>query len=235
MRQQSNSSAESLTDDQAVQTKVEDGQWMLLNEAQAATGLSEKTLRRYIKRGTLKFRKLGKQTNSPFQIWVTSSLKVEEKESTQDVPEFFEFNDEETELFNDQESGAPEASGQEEDEGGEEQPQSSAETNIGIELDRVVRTIAQQFSEKLDQQKEVIFELRQELTEREMQLRLLPDLQKQLEEKEKLADFQTKALEKQVEQLIDANERLREEAEHVKLALEQAEQPWWKKLLSPDK
>ena len=60
-------------------------------------------------------------------------------------------------------------------------------------------------------------------------------MQKQLEDKEKLADFQTKALEKQVEQLIDANNLLRDEAERAKLALEQAEQPWWKKLLSPSK
>ncbi len=92
-----------------------------------------------------------------------------------------------------------------------------------------------QFSEKLDQQKEVIYELRQELNDKERQLRLLPDLQKQIEEKEKLADFQTRALEKQVQELIDVNERLRKEADQVKSALEQAEQPWWKKLLSPGK
>ncbi len=232
MRQQSSSSAESLTDDQVVQTKVEDGQWMLLNEAQAATGLSEKTLRRYIKRGTLKFRKLGKQTNSPFQIWVTASLKVEETTSAEDVPEFFDFSDEETDGPVEPQEDSQTAAEPEEK---SEQTESRAETNIGIELDRVVRTIAHQFSEKLDQQKEVIFELRQELTEKEIQLRLLPDLQKQLEDKEKLADFQTKALEKQVEQLIDANNLLRDEAERAKLALEQAEQPWWKKLLSPGK
>ena len=231
MRQQSNSHADS--GDQTVQTKVEDGQWMVLNEAQAATGLSEKTLRRYIKRGVVKARKLGKQTNSPFQIWVTANLKVEETEATEDVPEFFDFNDEEMEDSTDAEaSGAAATAGEEE---AKKQSETQPESNVGVEIDRVVRTMVHQFSEKLDQQKEVIYELRQELNEKEIQLRLLPDLQKQIEEKEKLADFQTKALEKQVQELIDANARLREEADQVKSALEHAEQPWWKKFLSPGK
>lgn len=232
MRQQSNSHADS--GDQTVQTKVEDGQWMVLNEAQAATGLSEKTLRRYIKRGVVKARKLGKQTNSPFQIWVTANLKVEETEATEDVPEFFDFNDEEMEDLTDTEASGATATAAKE-EAKEERSRTQPETNVGVEIDLVVRTMVHQFSEKLDQQKEVIYELRQELNDKERQLRLLPDLQKQIEEKEKLADFQTRALEKQVQELIDVNERLRKEADQVKSALEQAEQPWWKKLLSPGK
>jgi hypothetical protein len=83
----------------------------------------------------------------------------------------------------------------------------------------VIRSITEQFAEKLDEQRGLIYTLRNELHEKEVQVRLLPDLQKQMEEREKLDEFEKRALEKQVAALQQELDRLREH------------QPWWKKLL----
>lgn len=49
-------------------------QWMSLQDAAIATGMSMITLRRYIKRRQLKWRRLGKSTNSKIEILVTTDL-----------------------------------------------------------------------------------------------------------------------------------------------------------------
>ncbi len=227
------STGQQLVDDQTVQTKVEEGKWMFLQEATDATGLSEKTLRRYIKRNAVKSRRLGKQTNSPFQLWITSDILKEVSEDQYAVEGIQEVFDADTNDV-DQNELLDEVAGTTQEDFSTQSIERRDGRDIGLELDRVIKTIAQQFAEKLDQQTEVIHELKHELTEKETQLRLLPDLQKQLEEKEKLADFQTKALEKHVEELNKENERLREEAETSRAALElaQQKQPWWKKWVS---
>jgi len=47
---------------------------MSILEATEATGMSPNTLRRYIKRGRIKFRRLGKTSNSKLELWVTTNL-----------------------------------------------------------------------------------------------------------------------------------------------------------------
>ncbi len=48
------------------------GEWMTRQEASDATGMSEPTLRRYIKRGKVKFRRQGRTVNSKIQVLVTT-------------------------------------------------------------------------------------------------------------------------------------------------------------------
>jgi hypothetical protein len=207
---------------QAVQTAVETGNWMFLNEATDATGLSEKTLRRYIKKRQVKSRRLGKQINSPLQVWITPDILKEEVE-TEELDGIADVLDSE-ELDDDDE----EQNGSISDQSLRSSPSNE---QIGIELDRVLKTITQQFADKLDEQKEAILILRTELHEKQIQLRLLPDLQKELEEKEKLADFQTNALVKQIEELKLENERLRQESEANQVKQE-TKKSWWKWLTS---
>ncbi len=80
--------------DQTVQTKVEEGSWMYLGDAATATGVSERTLRRHVKKKVLKSRRLGKLVNSPLQVWITPDYKnVAEEETTvefAEVEDFFE-------------------------------------------------------------------------------------------------------------------------------------------------
>ncbi len=58
----------------ADQAMSAEGQWMALQEASLATKLSMATLRRYIKRKRLKWRREGKTTNSKVQVWITPDL-----------------------------------------------------------------------------------------------------------------------------------------------------------------
>ena len=66
--------------DEAVKTNIQEGNWMFLQAAVEATGLHEKTLRRRVKRGELKTRRLGKLQNSPVQYWITPDILKGETE-----------------------------------------------------------------------------------------------------------------------------------------------------------
>ena len=59
------------------------GQWMFLQEASTATELSEKTLRRNIKKGVLKARK-GKAVNAKIQVFITPDLLGKLQDPTQE-------------------------------------------------------------------------------------------------------------------------------------------------------
>lgn len=206
--------------DQTVQTGLGDGEWMYLQAASDATGLSEKTLRRYIKKGQIKAKRLGKQTNSPLQVLITKEFVNSAREDMVDDSVVNLVDAEDAEIDDSVvvehvagESFAPDDS------------QDRRQANYDIQ--QIVRAMADQFAEKLDQQKEMLVQMRQELHEKEIQLRLLPDLQRKLDEKEKNSVFHTAALSKQIEELKLENERLRQESEAAK-----AEQrlPWWNRL-----
>jgi DNA-binding transcriptional MerR regulator len=62
------------------QPKVVSGEWMNLEEASDAMGMSSITLRRYAKKGTLKWRRLGKSRNAKIQVYVTPELLAETEE-----------------------------------------------------------------------------------------------------------------------------------------------------------
>ncbi len=64
-------------------------------------------------------------------------------------------------------------------------------------LEEIVKVIANQFAEKLDQQKELSIQLQRELEDKDRQLKLLPDLEKKLAEAQE-KEFEMKALEQQL-------------------------------------
>lgn len=200
--------------DQPVQTSAQEGSWMSLQEAVQATGVSEKTLRRYVKKKVLQSKRLGKLANSPLQVWITPEFA---KDVNDDIPEEQDDLD-----VVDAESESIEDEYIEEDFSPEEKPRS----NPSQEVEQIIRTIAEQFGNKLDEQKEVIFQLRHELQEKDTQLRLLPDLQKKLEEEEKLKDFETTALKKQIEELNKENAELKEATEQLSKAASEKRSIW---------
>jgi len=205
-----NQGSQNFAPDQTVQTAgVQEGEWMYLQRAAELTSLSEKTLRRYIKKKILKSRRVGKQINSPLQVWITpDSLQTFDAETTL-IEETNEAEDNDDEVFvAEAGEGAPNPA-----------PQERPPIDAAYEVEKIVRAIADQFAQKLDQQKELIYELRNEIQTKDVQLKLLPDLQKQAEEKQ-IAEFEKIALEKQLAELKLENEKLKTQIEQ--------KQPWWK-------
>jgi hypothetical protein len=168
---------------------VEQGTWMYYDQASTATGKSEKTLKRYVKKGDLKWRRMGKQINSPIQVWITPELiasvggELEEKIEDPDI----------CDVDTDDVDFSPEQDGDEAPQQTQEAPRDAYE--------RMVKLMVGEFTVQLDRQREVLFEMRKELEDKDAQLRLIPDLQKQIETKEREAHLKTAALEKQVEAL----------------------------------
>jgi len=62
------------SNDHIVDAGVVEGRWMNLQDASDATGYSEATLRRYIKRRRVKSRRLGRSVNSKLEVWVTPEM-----------------------------------------------------------------------------------------------------------------------------------------------------------------
>lgn len=128
--------------------------------------------------------------------------------------------------------------------------ENEAESRYITGLEEIVKVIANQFAEKLDQQKEFTQQLQRELEDKDRQLKLLPDLEKKLAEAQE-KEFEMKALEKQLsameekkaeaekaaENLIekistekDAQiNQMQEELEAVNSKLQELQKPWWKK------
>ncbi len=197
-----------------------------MQQAIVVTGLTERTLRRHIKKGWVKYRRNGKRPNSPVELWITSEVgKLVEHDDAEevDVVEFFD--------------AAPvdAIDGVEVEDASDNSDQSSEELGpndyskaAGVEIDNVLRTITSQFLERLDQSNQMIYELRSELQDKDRQLKLLPDLQKQADERQ-LAELKSIALEKQVEELKHLTEKLKEEAEaaNEKARLAQQKKGFW--------
>lgn len=235
-----------LDSDNLHKTDIEAGKWMFFPEAMDATGLSERSLRRYMQTKQIKYRKLGKSANARVQLWITDELRhmrlgpeVDSSVLDSTFADEGSFDEIEAEELTDW----PKESSSDKD----------AEIRAALikeELEQVFKTLTQQFVEKLDEQRELIFELKQELGEKEQQLRLLPDLQKQLETERQNVEFQAAALTKQSEALEQEKqaefERLQAELEALKQDAQQKDelakrlaeaeselqslkQPWWKK------
>lgn len=94
----------------------------------------------------------------------------------------------------------------------------------GTSVAELVRLIANEFAEKLDQQTQLNWQLKRELEEKERQLLLLPDLQRQAEQERKAAELkalETIALEKQITEMAAAAQKARELEEQVVPELQQ--------------
>lgn len=210
------------------ETRVEgEGRWMNMQQAIVVTGLTERTLRRHIKKGWVKVRRNGKRPNSPVELWITSEVSklVDQDDSDDsdvveifdaapgDVSETLEVED----TLDEQEQKADTPASNE-----------ASKSAGGADIETVLRSITSQFLERLDQSNEAIFLLRTELQDKDRQLKLLPDLQKQASERE-LAELKSIALEKQVEELKSQNEKLKEEAEaaNEKARLAQQKKGFW--------
>lgn len=103
-----------------------------------------------------------------------------------------------------------------------ESPQETV-SDVSKAIEEVLTKLTEQFSKQLNAEKEVIFSLKKELEEKDRQLKLLPDFQKQAEDERKaveLKSLEAEALRKQIAALKEkenaaelANKKI-EELEH---------------------
>ncbi|MBX9719753.1 MAG: hypothetical protein K2X81_00020 [Candidatus Obscuribacterales bacterium] len=179
----------------------EQGTWLFYDQAVIATGKSEKTLKRYVKKGELPWRRMGKQINSPVQVWITPDLlAIATRDVTQNTEdaEIFDADPQESDLSASTEQAAPAPNS----------PEASEDPH-----ERIIKLMVTEFSTQLDKQRDVLFGMRKELHETQAQLLLLPDLQRQLEEREREARYKAEALEKEMEVLKESLEQQAKEAE----------------------
>lgn len=198
---------------------VEQGKWMYFNEATSATNKSEKTLKRYIKKGELKWRRMGKQSNSPVQVWVTAGFLqtvVGELDQRLEDPDIFESDAHDVDF-------SPSSEQDNSDSDPLSKPSNDGEhkhTHDGA-YDTLIKNLVGEFATHLDRQKEVALAMQRELEEKNLQLRLLPDLQKQLAEKEIQAHLEKSSLEKQIEALKLSVEKQQELVTQLRLDSEE--------------
>lgn len=180
----------------AVQTDIQEGQWLSLKEAAEKTGLSQKTLRRYVKKKTLRTRRLGKSTNSPIQVLLTDDLLDMNQTVEQEVIEeaTVELDDSEDVTFDEEEEESdlnfsPES----------KQEQFDIQRDaFRVAIDECLKPLIS----RIEEQSAIIMD-------KERQLKLLPDLEKQAREKEEAANlkaFENEALKKQLELLREEKE-----------------------------
>lgn len=99
---------------------------------------------------------------------------------------------------------------------------------IAASVDQVLSKLIEQFSKQLHAEKELAFALKRELEDKDRQLRLLPDLQRQAEERHKDAELkalEVEALRKQIEALEEAQTAaIEQERQAIQEAQRQAEE-----------
>lgn len=184
----------------------EPGEWMYFPQAMEATGLTERSLRRYMQTKQVRYRKLGKSANARVQLFITDDLNKMRLKDPQE---------EEIPTFTDIEFDAD--------------PESDLEENLQDEDDeswlasdrKRMKLLAEEIMAPL---LNTIREQERELHDKDRQLRLLPDLQKQAEEDRKLAELKSLemiALQKQIEAL-QASIEVQNENERGEIAKLQA-------------
>jgi hypothetical protein len=109
---------------------------------------------------------------------------------------------------------------------GDTEPSNQSEDAGWLEANRdKVRALAEEIvkplMEKIETQAEVIFEQKHIIGDQERQLRLLPDLQKQAEQRAK--DVELRHVE---------NEALKKQIAALQEQVEASKKPWWKKLIA---
>ncbi len=209
--------------------KSQDGKWMFLQEASTATELSEKTLRRNIKKGVLKARK-GKAVNAKIQVFITPDLlgKLQapaqedlDDDACLDNVHIEEFTVEEDE--SEQQDFRPEA-----------QPKTPDVETMKAFISEMMTPLVK----RVEEQALVLHQQEREIAEQRTQLRLLPDLQTKEENERKareLAELELLALKKQIEALQKEKDELgttAQKAVDLEKEIEALKAPWWKKLFS---
>lgn len=188
------------------------GDWMYMQQATEATGLSEKTLRRYIKKGILKHKRMGKAMNSPLKVFVTPDFMQKVAADTEIVEAIDQIPDQPTDEDDDLDV----------QDGPVAEPTHAA---VPINVQSFLQEQAKAFADEIEKRTEIIHSLRQELDQKESALKLLPNLQKEMKDKEDAIEREREDLRKELVELQQSNEQLKKENERLE---ELNKRSWWK-------
>lgn len=207
-------------------------QWLFLQDAAELTGLSEKTLRRNIKKGALKARK-GKTVNAKIQVQITSDFlgRVNKEAQTEEF-------DEDTSLdgVSIEEVSVEDVTYPEHEEASDFRPTGEKPLMDKEMVQTLLNELMSPLLKRVEEQAVVLREQERTIEDQKTQLRLLPDIQKREEEERQareLAELEKQALIKQVEALQAEQAELKAAADKA-AALEKeltfAKRPWWEKM-----
>lgn len=192
-----------------------------VKEAAAILRLDERSVRERLINGQLKGEKKSVGLREKWFVYSGSVEAARSKDSTLTGDAVFTDVTIESEVV-EQQDFAPDATVEEQSEPVQEE---TDENWIELNRDRVkilAEEIVKPLMEKIEQQAEVIFEQKRTLVDQDRQLKLLPDLQKQAEQRAQ-----------EVELRHVENEALKKQIAALQADLEAAKKPWWKKVFGP--
>lgn len=115
--------------------------------------------------------------------------------------------------------------------------------DVGLDVSRdklkiLAEEIVKPLMEKIEVQQELIFEQKQTIADQDRQLRLLPDLQKQAEQREQeagLKHVENEALKKQIEAMAEEKKTAEAVISQMMDDIEKLKTPWWRRMFSAQK
>jgi len=186
---------------------------LTVKEAAQALGVSVRTVQHRLNTGELKGKRTPNQYGvSEWRVW--PNKEIMERLSPGKTFEELDFSAPQEEFQGGDSSAVVDA----------ETVESAREDSDEPSLRTIVRELTQQFAEQLSREKSIVAQLQRDLEDKERQLKLLPDFQKQAEDQRKeaeLKELESIALRKQVEAL--KNEEEAKQAEIARLAKLEAE------------
>lgn len=186
---------------------------LTVKEAAAALGVSVRTVQHRLSTGELKGKRTPNQYGvSEWRVW--PNKEIMERMSPGKSFEELDFSAPPDEEF--QGGGSAVVDAEAVESGRDDMDEPSLRT--------IVRELTQQFSEQLSREKSIVAQLQRDLEDKDRQLKLLPDFQKQAEDRRKeaeLKELESIALRKQVEALKSEEES--QKAEIARLAKLEAE------------
>ncbi|HEY9758794.1 MAG TPA: hypothetical protein V6C97_26740 [Oculatellaceae cyanobacterium] len=187
---------------------------LTVKEAAAALGVSVRTVQHRLSTGELKGKRTPNQYGvSEWRVW--PNKEIMERMSPGKSFEELDFSAPPDEEFQGGDSSAVVDA---------EAVESGRDDMDEPSLRTIVRELTQQFSEQLSREKSIVAQLQRDLEDKDRQLKLLPDFQKQAEDRRKeaeLKELESIALRKQVEALKSEEES--QKAEIARLAKLEAE------------
>lgn len=186
---------------------------LTVKEAAQALGVSVRTVQHRLSTGELKGKRTPNQYGvSEWRVW--PNKEIMERLSPGKTFEELDFSAPTEEFQGGDSSAVVDA----------EAVESPREDVDEPSLRTIVRELTQQFSEQLSREKSIVAQLQRDLEDKDRQLKLLPDFQKQAEDQRKeaeLKELESIALRKQVEALKSEEES--QKAEIARLAKLEAE------------
>ncbi|HNA72315.1 MAG TPA: hypothetical protein PKW73_03200 [Candidatus Obscuribacter sp.] len=212
-----------------------ESQWLFLQEVADLSGLSEKTVRRHIKKGTLKAKK-GKAANARIQVLITPEIlaSISKESPTEELEEDAGF-----ENIDFEEVSAEEVTEETASDGVTDfSPNPAEKMQADMEMFKgIINEMMAPLVKRVEEQARTLHEQERVIQDQKTQLRLLPDIQAREESERKareMAELEKQALVKQIEALKTAQEELKataEKAAELEKQLTIAKRPWWQKLM----